>query len=131
MTTATWPLRVLERSYAVVRLPATAQLPGWLAAGELVSVARTAEELSIICPVSMVPAEMELPRTYRALKVDCPLEPDEVGVLASLLEPLAAADVSILAVSTFLTDYIFVAEDDVAEAVTALRSAGHRIVAED
>jgi hypothetical protein len=48
-----------------------------------------------------------------------------VGVLSSLLGPLADAGVSVFAVSTFDTDYLLVREKNLLTAVQALRGAGH------
>ena len=48
------------------------------------------------------------------------------GVLAALASPLAAAGVSIFAISTYDTDYLLVREETLAEAVAALCAAGHR-----
>jgi hypothetical protein len=50
-----------------------------------------------------------------------------VGVLASIVGPLAAAGIGVFAVSTFDTDYLLVKEKDGARAVEALRRAGHII----
>jgi len=50
-----------------------------------------------------------------------------VGVVASLVTPLADARVSVLVVSTFDTDYMLVKESDLERALTALRTAGHVI----
>jgi uncharacterized protein len=48
-------------------------------------------------------------------------------VLLSLVEPLAAAGVSVFALSTFDTDYVLVREAALEEANAALTRAGHRI----
>ena len=50
-----------------------------------------------------------------------------VGVLASVLVPLARARVSIFAFSTHDTDYVMIQERDLERALRALRSAGHRV----
>jgi hypothetical protein len=49
-------------------------------------------------------------------------------VLAAIAAPLAAAGVSIFAISTFDTDYVLVKEENLAKAVDALRAAGHLVV---
>ena len=49
------------------------------------------------------------------------------GVLAGLTAPLAAAGISIFAISTYDTDYLLVREDDLGRAVRALRAAGYDI----
>jgi len=43
------------------------------------------------------------------------------------LGPLAEASVSILAISTFDTDYVLVKEQRVPRAVEVLRACGHRV----
>ena len=50
-----------------------------------------------------------------------------VGVLASLTKPIAAAGVSVFAVSTFDTDYLLVKSEQFPEAVAALTGAGHSV----
>ena len=50
-----------------------------------------------------------------------------VGILASVAAPLAAAGVSIFAVSTFDTDYVMVKEQSLDAAIGALEAAGHRV----
>lgn len=49
------------------------------------------------------------------------------GVLVSVLGPLAEASVSILAISTFDTDYVLVKEQSLPRAVEVLRACGHRV----
>jgi uncharacterized protein len=51
----------------------------------------------------------------------------EAGVLASLAQPLAKAGIGILAISTFDTDYLLVAEANLDAAVAALTAAEHAV----
>jgi len=53
---------------------------------------------------------------------------DQTGVLASFLDPLAAAAIGIFAVSTFDTDYILVKSMNLENAVQVLKEAGHRLL---
>jgi ACT domain len=50
------------------------------------------------------------------------------GVLAGLTGPLAAAGVSVFAVSTFDTDYLLVKDDGFERVVQVLAEAGHDII---
>jgi hypothetical protein len=63
-----------------------------------------------------------------ALAVAGPLDFALTGVLAALAVPLAAAGVSLFAVSTYDTDHVLVRSDRLADAVEALRAAGHSVV---
>ena len=119
-------LDVLPERFAVVRLAADAAVPEWAqGAGALVSVTRTADELSIVCPEAAVPTDLPAQRGFRGLRVRGPLDFSVVGVLASLAGPLAAAGVSLFALSTYDTDYLLVRAADLERAVAALAGAGH------
>jgi hypothetical protein len=120
-------LTVHPERYAVVRLDPDAPVPGWATAGAVSSVTRTASELSIVCREADVPAGVSAERGRRMLEVAGPLAFTLTGVLASLTVPLAAAEISLFALSTFETDYLLVQEHDLARASDALRRAGHTV----
>ncbi|NBV02713.1 MAG: ACT domain-containing protein [Acidimicrobiia bacterium] len=56
-----------------------------------------------------------------------PLDFSLVGILESLLVPLAAEGVSVFTVSTFDTDHVLVRDEDLDATVSALRAAGHAV----
>ena len=121
------PLRVLAGAFAVCRLSPGAPPPAWPPAGPFVSITRTADEISVVCPETAAPEGARCERGWRCLRVDGKLDLALVGVLASLLAPLAAAGVSVFAVATFDTDYLLVREADLGRAAEALRAAGHSV----
>jgi hypothetical protein len=88
---------------------------------------RSGDELSIVCLVERVPEGVMAVRGWRGLRVAGPLDFALVGILAALAVPLAAAGVSIFAVSTYDTDYLFVREQDSETAIRALEAAGHTV----
>lgn len=89
---------------------------------------RTADELSIISAEGAVPAGVKCEPGWRVFQVEGPFEFSAVGVLLAVLRPLNDAGISILAVSTFDTDYVIVKEAAVAPAVCALTATGHRVI---
>jgi hypothetical protein len=116
--------------YAVVRLPADAPVPAELFApgSEFVSVTRTPEELSVICPAGREPAGSTAAEDgWRLLSVRGPLEFTLTGIIAALASELAAAGVALFSMSTFDTDHILVRGGDLDDAVAALREAGHEV----
>jgi len=119
-------LRTLCGNLAVCRLNPHDPIPGWTQ-GAFTSITRTPEELSIVCGAHAVPAGIRAESGYRALAVQGPLDFALTGILASLAQPLAAANISIFAISTFDTDIILVREENYASAVQALTAAGHRV----
>jgi hypothetical protein len=120
-------LSLLPGRFSISRLPAGAAIPAWAAKGSFVSVTQTEEELSIVCEESLVPAGTKSQPGWRALKVHGPIQFSEVGVLAALTAPLAEAKISLFAVSTFDTDYLFVRAETLADAISALERVGHTI----
>jgi hypothetical protein len=120
-------LLVLDETFAVSRLSGDAPVPTWANAGSFFSVTRTAEELSIVCRQDVVPESVPCERGWRCLRVVGTLPFSAVGVLAALATPLAAAGVSVFAVSTFDTDYLLVKENDLAAAADALQRQGHTV----
>ena len=82
-----------------------------------------------MCPAADAPAGATVERGWRALGVLGPLDFGLTGILASIAAPLAAAGVSIFAISTYDTDYVLVRETALATAVDALRAAGHELSA--
>jgi hypothetical protein len=122
------PLELLADTLAVCRLPADAPVPLWAAGpSRFLTVSRTSEELSITAVQASVPPELRCERDYRAFRVKGPLPLNLIGVLAAIADPLAAAGLSIFAISTFDTDYVLVKARDLEQAVTALERAGHRV----
>lgn len=121
-------LMVEPGEYAVCQLEADEPLPSWLPSAPFWTVTRTGEELSIICSAEAVPFDSSHESGWRLLRMVGPFPFDLTGILASVLTPLAAADVGILAVSTFNTDYILVKHTRLAVAVEALRAAGHVVL---
>lgn len=117
--------------YTVVRLPGDAPLPAGLLDGrtdDLVSVTRTADELSVVCRTeSAVPAD-HAEHGWRLLTVRGPMEFTLTGIIAAVAGALAAAGVPLFALSTFDTDHLLVKDDDLARATRALRDAGHEVV---
>jgi uncharacterized protein len=113
---------------AVCRLSAGAKIPDWAWSGSFSSVTRTEDELSIVCAADRVPEEHQPKSPWVCFKVEGPFSFSEVGILASVIDPLAEKKVPIFAISTFDTDYVLVGEEHVEIALRALRDAGHEFL---
>ena len=120
-------LTVLSGLYGVVRLQPTDTIPPWALHEEWVSITRTMDELSIVCRADSIPPGAKAELRFFLLKVDGPLVFSDVGILASLTSTLAAVEISLLAISTFDTDYRLVREHQLDATVVALEEAGHEI----
>eukprot|EP00873_Tetraselmis_striata_P044673 jgi/Tetstr1/464937/TSEL_009671.t1 len=133
-------LRWLPGRFAVVRLPAGSE-PATalgLAAGQLArlpfaTVTHTAEETSVVLGEELAPAPrdgMEVEAGWACFVVQGPLDFALVGILAHLSAALAAAGVSIFAISTFDTDYVLLKQCSRGDAETALCRQGYHFAPE-
>jgi hypothetical protein len=120
-------LRVLPDGYAIVRLHPGAELPPWVDRGPFRSVTRTDNEVSVVCRDRDVPGGESAERGWRVLEVKGPLDFSLSGVVASLVVPLAAAQIPIFVISTFETDYVLVRASDLEATCRALGEAGHAV----
>lgn len=130
-----WELTRHAGSVAVARLDAHDSVPGWALDDThptaFWSVQRTVDELTIICAYAALPGTVSAVGPFAPFSIDGPLDHSLIGVLAGLAAPLAAAGISILAESTFDTDWILVPVDQAERAIEVWESAGHTIEVED
>lgn len=131
MTAIALTLELLPGAFAICRLPPDTAVPEWtngsLTPG-FVSITRTPDELSIVCPEAHVPPGITNSTDWRALRVAGTLDFALTGILAAIAAPLATAGVSIFALSTYDTDYLLIPQRQLAEATAALEQAGHQVV---
>ena len=124
-------LRLLPETFAICRLNPDAALPPWLPGHGFSAVIRTAAELALYCDQSAVPHDVQAARGWRAFELLGPFAFTETGVIASVAGPLAEAGISISVLATYDTDYIFISEAALKDAVEVLSAAGHRIISQD
>ncbi len=120
-------LTVFTDRYAICRLSPAEPVPGWANGDHFVSVSRTRDELSIVCPEGNVPEGITAAKGWRLLRCEGPLDYSLTGIVASLAEPLADAGVPIFPIATHDTDYVLVKEPQLEIAVNALTSYGHAV----
>ncbi|WP_026590705.1 ACT domain-containing protein [Bacillus sp. UNC437CL72CviS29] len=123
-------LTILDTTFSVIKLPKTEEVPSWASKGELFSITRTNEELSIVCASSNVPDNVlkDVEHDWKCIKVEGMLDFGLTGILSSLANPLADNNISIFAISTFNTDYLLVKLHSVEKAKSALENAGHTFI---
>jgi hypothetical protein len=133
--TTGWQLTRHAIEVGMAQLPAHDSVPRWALddAHEtpFCCVTRTADELSIICAYEALPGTVTAVGPFAAFSIDGPLDHSLIGVLAGLTAPLAEADISILAQSTFDTDWILVPVAQAGHAIEVWESAGHTVDTEE
>ena len=123
-------LTILPGLIAVCRLDPADGVPEWFEADPpLASLVRTDQELTLVLPGDRVPDGVEAGAGWRALRVEGEFDlTTTFGVIAGVTSPLAAAEVSVLSISSYATDYLLVQDSDLARAALALRDAGHEVI---
>ena len=120
------PLHLMEHPerLSVVRLPG-GELPefDWTP-GPFASLTRTPDETSVVCLTANVPAGARTEGPFTLVEVAGPLSFGAVGVFTEVLDPLAAAEISVLGFSTYDTDWVLVPVADAGAAAAAWRRAG-------
>jgi len=118
---------VYAEVYAICQLEPQAAVPAWAEGREFVSITRTAAELSIVCQQDMVPGEVYAEKNRRLMRIEGKLGFSLTGVLAAVTVPLAKAELSIFTISTYDTDYLLIADEDLQKATEMLEAAGHTV----
>jgi len=112
----------MNETFSICRLKSGSDVPPWASSsGSFFAVVGTEDELSVLCAQRCIPEDAEADRDWRGFKIRGPLEPSSIGILSSILEPLADGGIGILAVSTYETDYVFVKDADFTKATGLLK----------
>ncbi|MFZ1931270.1 MAG: ACT domain-containing protein [Candidatus Sulfotelmatobacter sp.] len=120
--------RQLSVSYAIVRLDPNSPVPDWATKGDFTSITRTADELSIVCPLTNLPPDVQSQLSWICLKLEGPFPFSQTGILLSFIAPLSNNRIPIFAISTYDTDYVLVPEESAGQALKMLSDAGHQLI---
>jgi len=118
---------LLPGRLAVCQLGPGDDVPPWASAGVIYSITRTGDELSIVCDEANVPDGVTCERGWRVFKLEGPFNFGLTGIMRAVADPLADAGVSIFTQSTYNTDYVMVKDEQVDQAVGALKESGHYV----
>lgn len=94
------------------------------------TIARTHDELSLVCATSFVPEMGVFTREddWCAFRVAGTMDFSLTGIIAQISDPIARAGIGIFVVSTFDTDYILIKENNVRASIEAWRRHGIDVV---
>lgn len=99
-----------------------------MTSGAFSTVSRTPTELSVVADSSLVPPGERCESDFALIRFEGQLPFELTGVLASVLKPLAAAEISVFAISTFDVDYVLLRRASLDRAAAVLRQAGHTVL---
>lgn len=100
--------------------------------GKYAFTAKTPEENSLVCLTEDVPPNVQKREDgFKAFYIEGELDFSLIGILSKISGILADNNISVFAVSTYNTDYIFVKEENFENALDSLRSVRFEISSED
>ena len=120
-------LFLLDGLFAICRLDKKASIPDWAVSKQFFSVARTDDELSVVCPQEGIPEGIDCEGGWQCLKVESPFEFDLTGAISSIAALLAEADILMFMIATQDSDYLMVKESDLDRTISVVAEAGYRV----
>ena len=106
----------------------TQDLSGVDLSQEYVFVAKTDEELSLVCETSRVPGNAIIcEHGWKALRLEGVIDFEEIGVIADISRIISGAAMSLFVISTYNTDYILLKEANYERSITLLETNGYHI----
>ena len=118
-------LKVIDAEFSVCKVEDYSQVD---LNEEFVFAGHTDEELSLVCPTSLVPDNTtERNDGWKVFRIEGVLDFSLIGILSRLSACLADNGIGIFAISTFNTDYILTKVSDFSKAIEVLKQAGYAI----
>ena len=127
-STAKLTLRLLTETFAIHSLSVNSDIPESVFKAPIYFIGKTYGEVSIVLPENIEINSEDVEKNWRALEVIGPLDFTLTGILSNISTSLANAQISIFAISTFDTDYILIKNDNVDNAIAALKADQYRVL---
>ena len=121
-------MKLIKEKYGVCRINPNELIPEWAQNSDFFSITKTCDELSIVCSQDAIPNDIKCEKDWKILKIEGPLDFSLVGILSSISTILAQKGISIFAISTYDTDYIFVKNKDIDNAIESLIKERYEII---
>jgi hypothetical protein len=122
-------LRIMNEHFTICQISDANLIPFH---DEYVFVAKTDEELSLVCRTKVAPVDtINRVDGFRALRVVGILPLDQIGIISRIAGILTGCGVSIFVVSTYNTDYILMQETSIADAQHELQDRGYDVITGD
>ena len=118
---------LLDEIFILCKLSAGSSLPTWVNKNYFYAVAFTPDEVSLLCSQIGVPFGVEAERDWRVLKVEKIRDIVKISGISFAATQLESSNIVTLVLSTFVTDYMIVREEQLEQAVKILQQSGHQI----
>jgi len=120
-------LMVLNNEFTIHRFHPNDTIPNNVFESEFYWIGKTDEEISIVCESNILLNSPKSESNWSILKIIGELDFSLVGILADISSALSKAEISIVALSTFNTDYIMIKTIKLEQAKKVLQNIGYKI----
>lgn len=122
-------LLLLPEKFSIFKLEISSDIPENIISSKgPYSISCINGELSIICKTSLVPNNVvKEAKNWRMLRLDGEFGFEEIGILKTILDPLAKEKIPLLAISSYQTDHIMVTQDNLTATIATLKQHEHTI----
>ena len=126
-------LLVLKDFYAICRFDKEASVPQWIIKSDFYNITKTPDELSLVCNQDLIKTSETtlIDKNWRCIKIDNLLDLSLTGIIAEISKILKESKIPIFTISTYNTDYIFVKDQKLENAIECLKKNGHHITIEN
>ncbi|WP_298774375.1 ACT domain-containing protein [uncultured Shewanella sp.] len=114
-------LAIHEETFCIHSLDPNKSIPEKVFAQDIYFIGKTKDEISIVTPECLSINSQDSEPDWRCLEVIGPLGFSMTGLLSKVSGILAKEEISILAISTFETDYILVKSHDFKHTLSSLK----------
>ncbi len=121
-------LELMKETYTIHSFPPSNAIPDIVYEAPVYFIAKTYDELSIVCPDDIKLDSNESETGWAALEVLGPLGFSMTGILSNISGILAGSKISIFAISTFDTDYILIKQEHIEPAINSLKVNGYNVI---
>jgi len=121
-------LELMKEAFTIHSFDPSEAIPEQVYDAPVYFIAKTYDELSIVCPDFIKLNSNESESGWAALEVLGPLGFSMTGILSNISGVLAQEKISIFAISTFDTDYILIKQEFIDNAINSLQKNGYNVI---
>ena len=114
-------LKILSERFACCKLDDLNKLSSHLLNDEIVFLVKTRDELSVICDERKFINKYNAELGFKCIKIDMNLKFNQIGIIYNITSILAKQNIPVLVNSTYLTDYFFIKEKYLINAIKYLK----------
>ncbi|HBH84135.1 MAG: hypothetical protein A2X03_02160 [Bacteroidetes bacterium GWA2_40_15] len=121
----------LAGSFTISQVSDYGKIPPEIFESEFFSITKTGEEISVITNCTTKLPGIKSSEGWKAFRVKGILDFSLVGIINEITGPLKDHKITVIVISTFNTDYIFVPEESFRKAIDVFRLSGSINVKEE